>query len=128
MDMGKSENETILLVDDEFSLREVMGYMLSQEGYRVLEAETGEEAIEIYQRKADLISLVVLDLMLPDMYGTDCLQSLLERNPRAKVIVCSGNAGETETQEALDRGAKICLEKPVSMDALASAIRAAIQE
>ncbi len=128
MDLPSSDKQTILLVDDELSLREVMKYMLAQAGYQVLVAENGKRALEIYQQQTDAISVVVMDLMLPDMYGTDCLQGILATNPQAKVIVCSGFAGTTETEEVLAKGAKACLEKPFTTDELASVIRVAIEE
>ena len=91
-------------------------------------AETGRKALELYQQEADNISVVVMDLMLPDMYGTECLRGLLDTNPRAKVIVCSGQSGITETNEVIEKGATAFLEKPVTTDQLDSAIRRAIVE
>lgn len=128
MEPLSSEKQTILVIDDEDSLRMVIGQMLGNAGYRVLTAETGEEALDLYQQEADSICAVVMDLMLPDMYGTQCLQSLLKTNPQAKVIVCSGYAGVGETEAILEKGAKACLAKPITLDQLASAVRRVIED
>lgn len=118
--------QTILVVDDEPSLQVVLEQMLTQAGYRVLVAANGEEALKLHQEEGSAVSLVLLDMMMPDMCGTECLESLLERDPCLKIIICTGRAEGGEVNEALEKGAAVCLEKPITMAQLESAVRCAL--
>ncbi|MCX5874658.1 MAG: PAS domain S-box protein, partial [Deltaproteobacteria bacterium] len=81
--------ETILLVDDEEFLRELGTRLLNQYGYHVITASNGKEALEIYQREGESISLIILDLIMPEMDGRQCLGEILRIDPNAKVIIAS---------------------------------------
>ncbi len=76
--------ETILLVDDEDFVRDFGERILGRYGYNVLLATNGKEALEIYRKEKDNISLVILDLVMPEMGGKQCMKELLEINPEAK--------------------------------------------
>ena len=79
--------ETILLVDDEKPILDVMSDMLGQRGYTAIPAESGEAAIEIYKKKRDQIDLVLLDVGMPGMGGRRCFEELFRINPEIKVIM-----------------------------------------
>jgi len=83
-------NETILLVDDEDTLRDLGKEMLERFGYTVLQAENGESALRVYERNQREISLVILDLIMPGMGGRKCLEELMRINPQVNVVVASG--------------------------------------
>jgi PAS domain S-box-containing protein len=105
-------NETILLVDDEKTILEVVQDMLIRFGYTALIAENGESALEIYHKEKERINVVILDLNMPGMGGQKCLVELLSINPEAKVIIASGYTANRKVQEALEIGALAFLPKP----------------
>ncbi len=70
-------NETLLLVDDEEFIRELGRRILSNAGYTVLTAVNGKEALELFKKEEAKISLVILDLIMPEMGGKDCLRGFL---------------------------------------------------
>ena len=82
--------ETILLVEDEEDLRDLGTTLLNRFGYKVISAGNGKEALEIYQMEKDKISLILLDLIMPEMDGRKCLAEILRIDPNAKVIIASG--------------------------------------
>ena len=87
--------ETILLVEDETALRTSVSLTLTQLGYRVLEAATGNQALKVWQKKRDKISLLLTDLVMPDgLNGKELAQRLLQDNPKLKVIYMSGYSAE----------------------------------
>lgn len=116
-------DETVLLVDDEDFIRDLGTRYLGKAGYRVLTAAGGVEAIEIYRQEAKDISLVIIDLMMPDMTGKQCLDELQKINPLVKVLVASGYAQEEPlTSELLGR-VQDFVRKPYEKVQLLSAIR-----
>jgi len=84
---------TVLMVEDESSLRRVVDRILTEEGYRVLVAASGEEALEIAAREPGAIDLLVSDVVLGGMTGPDLVTSLKARRPALKVLLMSGYAG-----------------------------------
>jgi CheY-like chemotaxis protein len=115
--------ETILLVDDEKSVRMAGEQMLQTAGYTVLTATNGREALEIYLSNQERIDLVLLDLMMPEMGGKQCLEELLKINPRIKVVIASGYSANGPTKDALASGAKGFVEKPYGMRQVLEAVR-----
>jgi two-component system, cell cycle sensor histidine kinase and response regulator CckA len=104
--------ETILLVDDEDFILELGQQILQQSGYKALTARTGKEALQIYREQPDAISLVLLDLIMPEMSGKQCISELLKLNPQAKVLISSGYALDGASCEAFDLGARGFVSKP----------------
>jgi CheY-like chemotaxis protein len=104
--------ETILLVDDEPALRELGQQTLSEMGYQVLVAGSGEEALETYRRRLGELDLVILDLGMPGMGGQRCLEAILALNPRAKVIIASGYSANGQVKGSLEAGAAAFVPKP----------------
>lgn len=121
-------SEAILMVDDEELIREWTRRILSEAGYTVLTASTGEEALEIYSSKKADISLVLLDLIMPGMGGERCLKKLLKMDPRARVLVVSGYSGAAPVRRALEGGAKGFISKPFQMKQLLHAVRAHLSD
>ena len=85
--------KTILLVDDEPDVREVLRLPLSDLGYRIREAETGKQAMEIF--KVMQPCLVLTDIKMPGMDGIELLQKIKHENPETEVIMITGH-GDTE--------------------------------
>jgi DNA-binding NtrC family response regulator len=116
-------SETILLVDDEEIVSETSSEILMQVGYNVLTASCGRDAIELYRRRKDEIALIVLDLMMPEMGGIQCMRELVKINPKVKVIISSGMVSEKSEQEAIEMGAKRFVEKPHGMKKIRQVVR-----
>ncbi|MCB2188414.1 MAG: PAS domain S-box protein [Deltaproteobacteria bacterium] len=120
-DLGGAE--TILWVDDEPSLLDLGSRMLRRQGYRVLTAASGEEALEVFQRQGAEIDLTLLDLGMPGRGGLWSLRELKRLAPRAKVIVISGYLAEERRQEAREAGAAAYLDKPLQKGELLTVVR-----
>jgi DNA-binding NtrC family response regulator len=120
--------ETILLVDDEEFLRELGTRLLNQYGYHVIMASNGKEAVEIYQREGESISLIILDLIMPEMDGRQCLGEILRIDPNAKVIIASGYSESGPASGAIAGGAKGFVRKPYDMRQLLTTVREVLDE
>ncbi|MFH1116506.1 MAG: PAS domain S-box protein [Pseudomonadota bacterium] len=115
--------ETILLVDDEKSIRKFGEQLLRKAGYTVLTATNGIEALEVYRSNQDRIALVLLDLMMPQMGGKHCLEELLKINPRVKVVIASGYSANGPMKDALASGAEGFVNKPFEVKDLLQVVR-----
>ena len=89
-DVLDGHGETILFVDDEVKQLRLMQQLLEESGYHVLTAKDGAEAVELHARHSDTIDLVVLDLALPGMSGSDALREMQRTTPGIKAIVATG--------------------------------------
>jgi signal transduction histidine kinase/CheY-like chemotaxis protein len=115
--------ETILLVDDEEMITDVGKRILERSGYSVLTAADGKKALKLYRKEREKISLVILDLLMPEMGGNECLQALRKIDPQVKVLVASGFAAEGRTKDAIETGAKGSVRKPYDMRQFLQAVR-----
>ena len=115
--------ETILLVDDDEVVRELGTRFLNQFGYRVITADDGNKALEIFQREGEGVSLVILDLIMPVMDGKKCLEEILRINPNAKVVMASGHSESRSPNGFIKAGAKGYIQKPYEMRQLLTTIR-----
>ncbi len=104
--------ETILLVDDDKDVRTFGKELLGLGGYTVLEAANGREALAVYRINKDEISLVILDLAMPEMGGKQCLERLRQVAPNVKAIIASGLPIDPETKAFLEKHAKAIVTKP----------------
>jgi PAS domain S-box-containing protein len=120
---GPCGNETILVVDDEESIREFASRILMEFGYRVLTAAGGEEALELYSGRSQAIDLVIMDIGLPGLGGQSCLEKLKRINPEAKVLAASGYPINHLATKALAAGADGYLAKPYSLVELLNKVR-----
>jgi len=103
---------TILLVDDEPMVLQVGRGMLEAIGFNILTAESGPEAIDLYRRNRDVIDLVVLDVIMPDMGGGETYDRLKSLNPHIKVLLASGYRLDGEAAQILKRGCQGFIQKP----------------
>ncbi len=118
-----SGTETILLVDDEESILEVIEKALTLAGYKVLLAQGGEAALEIYKKNPSRIDLVVLDMIMPGMNGGMVFDRLREMDPRLNVILSSGYSIDAEASHILARGCNGFIQKPFGIKELSQKIR-----
>ena len=119
-------DETVFLVDDEEHIRQVAAEILARYGYKVIVAEDGLQAMEIYRRKAGEIDLVILDLIMPGQGGRQCLEQILAQNPEARVLVASGFSAEAEAEDVLKMGAIGFVSKPYRINYLLTKVRQAL--
>src|ERR1700689_4964392 len=115
---------TILVVDDEPQLRRAMKATLTDLGYSVMEAKTGEEALELLRR--DTPDLILLDLNMPGIGGLETCRAIRE-NSELPIIVLSVRNTERDKVDALDAGADDFVTKPFGIQELLARIRAAIR-
>ncbi len=120
----KPDSKLILIVDDEARMRRFMQMNLDLEGYRVIEAEDGMQAVE--RVRDDLPDLVVLDVMMPRMDGFEALR-LIREISNVPVIMLTVNSDEDSRVKGLDLGADDYVTKPFSPRELASRIRAVLR-
>lgn len=111
-DIPAGGDETILLVDDEEAVRMLGERILSRFGYSVLCAADGREGLEIFVKEKNAISLVILDLIMPEMGGKECLEEILKIDPSARVVIASGYAANGQIDAALEEGAMASIRKP----------------
>ena len=116
-------SETVLLVDDEPSIREVGRQLLATHGYQVLEAGTGEAALETLEKRGSKVDLVILDFIMPGMGGRRCLQQLQSRMPELPVIISSGYSAEATSDDLLAMGARAFAGKPYQAKTLLEIVR-----
>ncbi|HAP35511.1 MAG TPA: hypothetical protein DCQ28_06050 [Bacteroidetes bacterium] len=122
-EMTTMNNETILIVDDEEMLRDILCESLKDEGYTVLSAPDGIEALKIYVEKKDMISLVITDLGMPLMGGEELFVKLRAMNPNVKVIISSGFLDTSTRSNLLRKGFLDVLTKPYRFDAIFATVR-----
>jgi PAS domain S-box-containing protein len=116
-------NETILLVDDEKIILEIGYDILIQHGYKIFQAESGEEALRLLKEHTGAIDLVLMDLGMPGMGGEECLGELKKLEPALKVIVASGYSGHKIAAAPEKFGAAGFLHKPYRLDTLLTEVR-----
>jgi len=124
----RGRGETILLVDDEASIRTVTGQTLMAFGYSVITASDGAEALAVYARHAQEIALVLTDMRMPVLAGTPMIQALLRMNPALKIIAASGLDSGGSLSAVSGPGVKAFLIKPYTAETLLKTIRAALDE
>ncbi len=121
--VSQGGTETILLVDDDDQIRELISEVLEDSGYQVLKAASGEQALEIFRDKFRNIDLVLMDLNMPGMGGSLCTREMITFDPSVRVLVASGYAANGHGKAALEFGAKDFISKPFQAQKLLAKIR-----
>lgn len=119
---GQRLSGHVLLVEDEPDLRVVCGQLLEALGCSVTLAADGKRALDLFREHHESIDLVLLDMVLPEMNGTETFRAMKDIDPDVQVLVMSGFSLDGEAQNLIDRGAKGFLQKPFTLAALAGAI------
>jgi two-component system, cell cycle sensor histidine kinase and response regulator CckA len=119
--------ETILLVEDEQSVRELTGKFLKEFGYRVLEAHNGIEAIRLAKSTRQPIHLVLTDVVMPEMNGPELAKQLALHRPKTRVLFMSGYSGESDPRGLLHRD-EAFVAKPFTKETLGRKIRAVLDQ
>ena len=122
-----SGSETILFVEDEEMLQNIMADVLRGKGYTVLLAKDGIEAVELFMRHQRDIAVVLSDLGLPKLGGWEAYVTMREINPRLKVILASGYIEPSLKTEMASEGAKTFVQKPYEPKEVLARLRDVIE-
>ena len=115
------EQKTILIVDDENMMREAVASYLEKQGYHVLQAETGTQALSLLEKET--VSFVILDLMLPDISGEE-ICSRIRRQSRIPIIMLTAKTMEDDMLNGLNLGADDYITKPFSPSEMVARVKA----
>ena len=115
-------------MDDEDLVRELGARILTKFGYAVIQAANGREALDLFKKERSQISLVILDLIMPEMGGKQCLQKLLKIDPQVKVLIASGFSADASVREMIQMGAKGFVTKPFRVKELLRDLRNILDE
>jgi len=116
--LSRGRGETILVVEDEPTVLEMVGHMLEELGYRALKARNGEEALVAYDRHRDGIVLVLTDIVMPGMDGIQVFRALRTEHPDVKVAAMTGYPLDDEGDDLLSEGFVAWVQKPLDLGAL----------
>ena len=120
--------ETVLIVDDDPVVRRLGCDLLKRVGYTVWEAASGEECLEVYDRKGAEIELVILDLNMPGMGGANCLTHLMDRKDPPRAIIASGYSPKGTIRETLAKGARGFIGKPFKLTEMLQMVREVLDQ
>ena len=115
--------ETILLVDDEEMIADIGKRMLEKLGYRVLLAESGKSALIVYEDHRDSIDLIILDMIMPGMGGSETFDRLKAMEPSIRVLLSSGYSLNGQASQIMKRGCNGFIQKPFNIEQISKTIR-----
>jgi len=115
--------ETILLVDDEYSMRETTSEVLESLGYKVFKASDGEQALEIFKARQQEIALILTDIVMPKMGGIELAKCIRQLDKRAPIIFATGYDKESEFTDGNQVDKSLLINKPFSYDKLSRMIQ-----
>jgi two-component system, cell cycle sensor histidine kinase and response regulator CckA len=116
-------SETILVVEDEAAVRELACQFLSVKGYNVLEAKDGFDALDVAARHTGTIHLVLSDMVMPKMNGTELAEKMKKARPDAKILLMSGYYEYSETMRVITASTTPILQKPFSPASLVARVQ-----
>ncbi len=116
-------SETVLLVEDEDSVRQLVRETLQSRGYRVLEAGNGNAALSLAASHSEEIHLVITDVVMPGLSGHEMIEKLIPSRPKMKVLYLSGYAQDAFSTPLAGEGQKAFLQKPFTLQSLARKVR-----
>ena len=120
------EREYLLLIEDEPDVADLASEMLAEQGYRIVIAHDGFEALKIYERMGKQIGLVILDYFLPVIDGDAVFEELRAINPKVNVVLSSGFAEQTKIASMLAQGLRGFIPKPYSREKLLEQVRSTL--
>lgn len=125
---GKAAKANVLVIDDDQDFIQMTKEALDIEGFNTYTAIAGGEAVEFYRNRIDDIDIIMLDMILPEMDGTDIFSALKKLNPDVKIVLCSGYSLEGEATELLKRGARAFIQKPFEISEIVDVISGLIHK
>jgi two-component system cell cycle sensor histidine kinase/response regulator CckA len=122
--------EVILVVDDEPNIRDASRRALNKQGYEIIVAPNGAEAMTLFTKHREKIKLILTDIMMPHMDGLEMIRQIRKLDPHIKIIAASGMVSASDSHQRLNElatlGVKIFLDKPFSIERLLKAIRSTL--
>ena len=115
--------ETIMLVDDEAMVIDVGKQLLEALGYKVITACSGPEALELLEKDKYLVEMVILDMIMPGMSGSETFDRLRDLNPKIKTLLSSGYSLDGQAADILKRGCNGFIQKPFDLNKLSLKMR-----
>ena len=122
-ELPRGRDELVLVIDDELSVRDITQRTLEAFGYRVITAHDGAEAVALYTKQAQQISLVLTDMMMPGMDGAATIQVLKRIDPTVRIIIVSGLEVSENVAKCTKDGAYDFLAKPYTAKTLITLVR-----
>ena len=122
-----TNSETILVVEDEHGVRQLVSRVLSRLGFQVLEAASGEEALSMSGARPEPIHLLLTDLVMTGISGREVAERLKAARPQMRVLFMSGYSEELDRLSAIDDGRATLMTKPFTPDILAKRVREALE-
>ena len=116
MTESTAPQHTVLIVDDEDVIRDLIVDVVSDSGYRVLSAANGNEALDIVRAEQGAISMVLLDMLMPDMDGRRTYELMREIDPEIPVFIATGFGREDISRSLLDMGVRGVVTKPFHIE------------
>jgi PAS domain S-box-containing protein len=126
-EVANVRDKHIMVVDDEATLRTLLGNMLKPLGHEVTTMENGEEAVAYYRENWERIDLVILDMVMPKMNGKQAFAAMQNVNPEVKVLITSGYSVDDDTEQLLQAGARGFMQKPFSVRELRATVNRILQ-
>jgi DNA-binding NtrC family response regulator len=123
-----NSRDTVLIVEDEENLRDLLRMMLEDSGIKVLEAVDGMEAVEVFTAHKDEIGVVLTDLGLPRLGGWEAFLKMREINPEVKGILASGFFNPDVKIEIIKSGAEYFIQKPYNSTQIVEMVRNLLNE
>lgn len=123
-----AKNKCILVVDDDLSIRELAGDILTHFGYEILFAVDGLDAISVFEKYSSKINLVLLDIMMPKMNGQEAYQAIYQLNPKMKFIFSSGYSQNEAIEKLVNSGRAGFIAKPYHVTDFILKIQTALKE
>ena len=125
--MDSAPKGKVLLVEDDDQVRSFVRMLLTNNGYRVLEASNGAEGLEIAEQNSADIDLLLSDMLLPELSGYDLAQKVLELRPQTKILFMTGYVEGEIVQRCISELGATFLDKPFQPNTLLTRVQEAIQ-
>ncbi|HHD63641.1 MAG TPA: response regulator, partial [Desulfobulbaceae bacterium] len=109
----RGKGQTIMLVDDEEPVRDIMKNFLEESGYIVLSYSSGREILDALKAGPETCDLLITDMAMPKMTGAEIAREALQIRPDLPVILCTGYSADLNQQQAMEIGIHVVLQKPV---------------
>lgn len=126
--LRRGNGERVLVIDDEYAVRNVLGLSLAHLGYEVETAAGGAEGVEKFEADPHSFGLVILDLLMPGLSGEEVFHRLRAIRPELHVLIVSGFSSEHVVQRILDDGAQDFIQKPFSIEVLSEKVRGCLRD
>jgi two-component system cell cycle sensor histidine kinase/response regulator CckA len=119
---------SILIVDDEEGVREMLTDSFEDLGYTVSSCKDGQEGVDFYRTHHADIDLVIMDMTMPRLCGSECFAQLQAIDPAVKVIVSTGGTFDQDMRQMLKQGVKQFFPKPVNVDDITAIVKQILDE